>query len=463
MSDNEGGRTNRSRQDMAESEYSKDRRTVFVSQLVMRTTEQDIRRYFKRKLNCKVNEVILLKDKRTGSHKGCAYVQFGRIEDVATAVGVSGQPPDFQRFPLLVKASEAEKNYVVPASTAVVTATMMGVPSTLTALLDESGNRIESQKVYVGGLDPSVTEEHLFALFSQFGQLDKVSMQIDPGTNCSRGYAFLSFRDPKDANLAIQTMASQILAGRPIKTGWANQASSVSGVRIVTSDQFPTDASTRAQKAFAVLGQLMGVSSVAAVNATAFSMTAEKALDAAMGMGDQGHAPNSLAPAPPPPPSSGSALAIPTVAEARASMVEAQKAVALAVNSTANVAAIAAAALEAAMAGPIPDATIIGNADTPTRHLLVHNMYNKDEETDPGWEVDIKEEFRDECSKFGTIEDVTVMHKEPGGKIYATFEAIDSAQACAGKLAGRWFDKRQLRVEFVQEADLPTIGAATAL
>ncbi len=381
-------------------------------------------------------------------------MQFGRIEDVATAVGVSGQPPDFQRFPLLVKASEAEKNYVVPASTSVVTATMMGAPTTQSVLLDESGNRIESQKVYVGGLDPSVTEEHLFALFSQFGQLDKVSMQLDPGTSCSRGYAFLSFRDPKDANLAIQTMSSQILAGRPMKTGWANQASSVTGVRIVTSDQFPADASTRAQKAFAVLGQLMGVSSEAAVNATVFSMTAEKAVDAAMGALQKGEAQVVVQPVP-----SGSTLAIPTVAEARASMVEAQRAVALAVNSTASVAAMAAAALEAAMTAPVPDAKLIGNADNPTRHLLVHNMYNKDEETDPGWEKEIKEEFRDECSKFGKIEEVTVMHEEPGGKIYATFEAIDAAQACAGNLAGRWFDKRQLRVEFVQEADLPTAAA----
>lgn len=424
----------------------------------MRTTERDIRRYFKKKLNCKVNEVILLKDKRTGNHKGCAYVQFGRIEDVVTAVGVSGQPPDFQRFPLLVKASEAEKNYVVPVSTSVVTAATIGATSTLPALLDENGNQIESQKVYVGCLDPTVTEEHLFALFSQFGQLDKVSMQIDPATSCSRGYAFLAYRDPKDANLAIQTMSSQVLAGRPIKTGWANQAASVSGVRIVTSDVFPSDASARAERAFTVLGQLMGVSSEASVNATTLSATAERAIDAAMGMGMGMGLPvkteNGVAAA-----ASASASAIPTVADARASMAAVQQAVAFAMNSASSVAAAAAAAVEAAMAAQMPNAELLGNADKPTRHLLVYNMYDKDEETDPGWEKEIKEEFSEECAKFGRIAEVTVMHKEPGGKIYTTFETTEAAKACAAKLAGRWFDKRQLRVDFVQEDDLPTIVA----
>jgi len=55
-----------------ESSSSKDKRTVFVSQLVMRSTEKDIRRYFQKKVKCKVKEVILLRDRRTGQHKGSA-------------------------------------------------------------------------------------------------------------------------------------------------------------------------------------------------------------------------------------------------------------------------------------------------------------------------------------------------------------------------------------------------------
>ena len=91
--------------------YSKDQRTVFVQQLVQRTTERELKKYF-RKQELKVNEVILLRDKRTGRHKGCAYVEMRRMEDVPKAVALSNQVPSFQRFPILVKASEAEKNYL---------------------------------------------------------------------------------------------------------------------------------------------------------------------------------------------------------------------------------------------------------------------------------------------------------------------------------------------------------------
>jgi RNA-binding protein 39 len=423
--------------DEAQSAFSKDQRTVFVTQLVMRTTEKDIQRYFKKKVGCKVNEVILLRDRRTRSHKGCAYVQFGQIEDVAKAVGVSGQAPDFQRFPILVKASEAEKNYSIPASASVITASMMGTESTFAPFIDKDGRQVESQKVYIGGLDPSVSEEHLFAIFSQFGQLEKVSMQMDPASNASRGYAFLSFRDPKDANLAIQSMTGQVLAGRPMKTGWANQASSIPGVPIVTSDEFPLDSSARAQKALQVLGQLVGGPSEASINAQALSTTAEKAIEAAMGVRKIAAESAAVPTAP------QNALSVPTVAQARESLqasLDAQS---------------SASAVASALTPASNMMSLIGGADNPTRHILVHNMYNKDEETDPEWAKDIKEEFTEEASKFGKIQKVAVMHQEPGGKIYVSFEKADGARICAENLAGRWFDKRQLRVEFITDDDLP--------
>ncbi len=82
-------------------------------------------------------------------------------------------------------------------------------------------------------------------------------------------------------------------------------------------------------------------------------------------------------------------------------------------------------------------------------------MFDKDQETEEGWEEEIRLDFEEECSKYGKITKVVVMSQEPGGKIYASFETIDGAKTCASTLAGRWFDKRQLRVEFVQEDAVP--------
>ncbi|KAL7576418.1 hypothetical protein ACA910_018222 [Epithemia clementina (nom. ined.)] len=406
--------------------YTKDQRTVFITQLVQRTVERDIKKYFA-KNNLKVNEVILLRDKRTGRHKGCAYVELRRMEDVPKAVALSNVAPSFQRFPILIKSSEAEKNYVAGSASSALTASQMGQKIPSGPLLGPNGKLLEAQKVYVGSLDPSVTQGHLFVLFSQFGQLEKVSLQVDSASGLSKGFAFLSFRDPKEANLAIQTMGNQVLAGRPMKTGWAvNQIASIPGAEVVTSDEFPPDASVRATNAYKVLGQLtMGVpvsqiGQLVAVPATN---------------------PNHLAPNVAP-----ASSRVPTVAEARAT---------LAASGPIAIQAPEPAPAIVAPQGVMTDPTKVGNAENPTNHILVHNMFDKDQETEEGWENEIKEEFEEECSKFGKILKIKVMSTEPGGKIYASFDTIQGAQNCASSLAGRWFDKRRLQVEFVLGSAVP--------
>jgi len=106
----------------------------------------------------------------------------------------------------------------------------------------------------------------------------------------------------------------------------------------------------------------------------------------------------------------------------------------------------------------VDDHKKVGGSDSPTVNILVHNMYDKDEETDEGWEEDIKQEFEEECSKFGKLCKVIVIHKEPGGKIYAIFDTVEGAKSCAESLAGRYFDKRIIRVEFVNEEEIPKCG-----
>lgn len=187
---------------------------MFVSQLVMRANEKDIRRFFRKKVGCKVNDVAMLRDKRTGRHKGSAYVELGRLEDVVKAIQMNNQAPDFQRFPILVKPSEAEKNYIIPSSSSALTASMMGIKQAAGPLVI-GGKLVEAQKAYVGNLHPCVTQEQLFTLFSTFGSLEKVMLQTEV-TGVSKGFAFLAYRDPKDANLAIQTLSGQMLMGKPL-------------------------------------------------------------------------------------------------------------------------------------------------------------------------------------------------------------------------------------------------------
>jgi RNA-binding protein 39 len=176
----------------------------------MKATEHDIRRYFRKFLEgpkWTVREVILLRDRRTGRHKGGCYVELATSSHVDKALAANGIVPDFQRFPISVKRSEAEKNdfgpYIPPTATGAASYT-------------SDGRRIEAQKVYVGSIDICVTQAQLYALFSGFGALEKVLLQMDTTTGMSKGFAFLSYKDPRDANLAIQTMSGQLLAGKPL-------------------------------------------------------------------------------------------------------------------------------------------------------------------------------------------------------------------------------------------------------
>jgi RNA-binding protein 39 len=399
--------------------------------LVQRATERELYKFF-RKQGLKVNEVILLRDRRSNRHKGCAYVEMRKMDDVPKAVALSNTVPTFQRFPILVKASEAEKNYLAQASSSSTTDTTSGSATPVTVargtkgvngsskngaaapitknlvakpppLLGPNGKLLEAQKVYVGSLDSSVTQEHLFLLYSQFGYLDKVALQMDSNTGISKGFAFLSFHDPKDAFLAIQTMNGQVLAGRPMKTGWAvNQIPSIPGAEVITAEEFPADASARTASAYRVLAQLV------------------------MGVG-LGQIREALTTGVNPAPVAPTASRVPTVADARASLAATSLPVAVAaIPQSTPVQTVT----------PSPTMKQVGRADTPTPYILVHNMYDKDEETEVGWETEIKEEFEEECSQYGKILAVKVMSKEPGGKIYASFESVDGAQKCASSIAG---------------------------
>lgn len=85
----------------------------------------------------------------------------------------------------------------------------------------------------------------------------------------------------------------------------------------------------------------------------------------------------------------------------------------------------------------------------PSRKIMVHNVFNREEETEGGWEEDIKEDFEEECTKYGKITNVKVESEKAGGIIYVVFDSMEDASVCAKALSGRWFDKRQLKVEFV--------------
>lgn len=378
----------------------------------MRTTERDLKHYLK-KQGIRIVDISMLRDKKTGRHKGCAYVELRHLEDVPKAVALSGQPPGFQRFPILVKASEAEKNYIAPKPLIVDNTAAVASANV--------------QRVYIGNLDPAVTQEQLMALFEPFGSLQKVALQTSSGI--SKGFAFLTFGDASAAYLAIQTMSGQTMLGRGLKTGWAQRVGE-------QSEEFPSNASHRAQQAYQRLGQINLGLMPSPLSTTSTTATT--------------HASNGGYGTSSPAKSSGN-TGVGTVAEARASLAAVVASRSIVPTTATLPTTVVTTSARSPSTLATTDPKTIGNAHHPTPYLHVSNMFDKDQETEPNWAHEIQLDFEDESRKFGTLQKVQVLADQPGGQIYCQFETVTEATACATALAGRWFDRRLLHVEFVTQ------------
>lgn len=60
-----------------------------------------------------------------------------------------------------------------------------------------------SNKIFVGGISYSITEQELEEVFSQFGEVINVRIVRDYETGKSRGFAFVMFRDAESVEKAI--------------------------------------------------------------------------------------------------------------------------------------------------------------------------------------------------------------------------------------------------------------------
>lgn len=76
----------------------------------------------------------------------------------------------------------------------------------------------EPRTLYVGNLDPSVSEDFIATLFNQIGSVTKTKVIFD-GANDP--YAFVEFSDHSQASQALQTMNKRLLLEREMKVNWA--------------------------------------------------------------------------------------------------------------------------------------------------------------------------------------------------------------------------------------------------
>lgn len=68
------------------------------------------------------------------------------------------------------------------------------------------------------------------------------------------------------------------------------------------------------------------------------------------------------------------------------------------------------------------DQGVLGPASPrPTQCLLIKNMFDPAEESEPNWNHDIEQDVREECSKYGKIEHVFADPKSKVSVLYISF------------------------------------------
>ena len=159
---------------------------MFVGGLNYLSLRDDIKSYFQ--TFGKVQSCSLLTDKLTGKSRGFAFVSIKDPQNILEKKILSRKHEINGKIVDVKPVVEGKKRE---------------------DMIDSS------KKIFVGGLEPTVTKNDLIEFFSKFGKVKDASVLFDNNRNASRGFGFVSFEDKN----VIETLVNDnnfILKGRKI-------------------------------------------------------------------------------------------------------------------------------------------------------------------------------------------------------------------------------------------------------
>jgi RNA recognition motif-containing protein len=80
-----------------------------------------------------------------------------------------------------------------------------------------------NNKLYVGNLSYTTGDEELRKAFSPFGSLVSVAVVVDRMTGQPRGFGFVEYEKPDDAQKAIDSLNGQEVGGRTLNVNLARE------------------------------------------------------------------------------------------------------------------------------------------------------------------------------------------------------------------------------------------------
>ncbi|KAG6779680.1 hypothetical protein POTOM_016074 [Populus tomentosa] len=376
-----------------EVDPERDQRTVFAYQISLKADERDVYEFFSRA--GKVRDVRLIMDRNSRRSKGVGYIEFYDSMSVPMAIALSGQLLLGQ--PVMVKPSEAEKN-LVQSTTAVTSGGLTG---------PYSGG---ARRLYVGNLHFNITEDQLRQVFEPFGAVELVQLPHDESGHC-KGFGFVQFARLEDARNALNLNGQVEIAGRPIK------------VSAVTDQTGTQDGGTNVGDFDDDEGGGL------ALNARSRALLMQKL--------DRTGTASSIA-------GSLGTPALPTAPILGATPVVSPAIAPLLSGSVPAIPGLPVPGLQLP-ATAIPTMDIIG---VPSDCLFLKNMFDPKTETEPDFDLDIKEDVQEECSRFGNVKHIYV-DKNSAGFVYMRFENMQAAINAQRALHGRWFAGKLITATFM--------------
>eukprot|EP00268_Persea_americana_P039449 TRINITY_DN3903_c0_g1_i1.p1 TRINITY_DN3903_c0_g1~~TRINITY_DN3903_c0_g1_i1.p1 ORF type:complete len:572 (-),score=154.24 TRINITY_DN3903_c0_g1_i1:618-2333(-) len=399
--DRDGRRYKDKKEEVAEPEADpeRDQRTVFAFQICLKADERDVYEFFSRA--GKVRDVRLIMDRNSRRSKGVGYIEFYDAMSVPMAIALSGQPLLGQ--PVMVKPSEAEKNLVQSNTAAGGAGGLIG---------PYSGG---ARRLYIGNLHSNMTEDQLRQVFEPFGTVELVQLPPDDTGHC-KGFGFVQFARLEDARAALSLDGQIDIAGRTIKVSAVSDQAGMQDVGANAGDFDDDDG--------------RGL----ALNARSRAELMQKLDRSGTTLSISG----SLAT----PVVNGPAASLPTT-----SILGVAPAITPLLPGLGGQVPTLVGLPGAAVTLPVAT-TAVDTIGVPSECLLLKNMFDPQNETEPDFELDIKDDVQDECSKFGIVKHIFV-EKNSAGFVYLRFGNVQSAASAQRALHGRWFAGKMITATFM--------------
>ncbi|KAG5932358.1 hypothetical protein E4U53_001369 [Claviceps sorghi] len=390
------------------NEDERDSRTVFVQQLAARLRSDKLKKFFEENAG-PVNEAQIVKDRISGRSKGVGYVEFKSEETVQKALQLTGKP--LAGIPIIVKLTEAEKNRQARNTEATVA----------------HPHSVPFHRLYVGNIHFNVTEQDLQAVFEPFGELEYVQLQKDENGR-SRGYGFVQFRIAGQAREALEKMNGFDLAGRPIRVGLGN-------------DKFTPESTANLMQRFQGQNNFQGSSFSGAGGRGSQASTFDRA-----GGRDSDKA--------------GGASALDDTDVAGVNF-----------NNYSRDALMRKLARTDELPNGREDQTVLKpkteakplpvKVNMASRCVVLHNMFDPEEEEGEDWVKELEEDIRAEAEKqYGHVVHIAV-DPNSKGDVYLKFDKVQGGENAIKGLNGRYFGGRMINALHVVDAVYSSLFSRT--